>query len=171
VNSPRVTRPAIVVGLDDSPSALSALHWASAEAIRVGGNLRAVHALSWPFGAQPPGSPAEEPFIPEPLADVDAAYHASITAIFDSIHPRPDWILQFAAGDAGPVLVHQSEHAYMLVIGAPYHTGLGRLLVGSVAHYCVSHALCPVVAVPPDYKQLVEADRPPTAAAHLIRSE
>lgn len=146
-----MTRPAIIVGLDDSPSALSALRWAAREALRIGGNLWAVHALSWPFGAELPGRPGDEPFVPTSLGEIDAVYHASITAIFDSVQPRPDWILQFAHGDAGPVLVHQSEHAYALVIGAPYHTGLGRLLVGSVAHYCLSHALCPVVAVPADY--------------------
>jgi nucleotide-binding universal stress UspA family protein len=159
-----MTRPALVVGFDDSPSALSALRWAAAEALRIGGSLRAVHALSWPFGAELPDRPGDEPFEPTSLDEIDAVYHASITATFDSIHPRPDWILQFADGDAGPVLVRQSKHAYALVIGAPYHTGPGRLLVGSVAHYCLSHAVCPVVAVPAGYERLPKPTRLPSAA-------
>jgi nucleotide-binding universal stress UspA family protein len=34
------------------------------------------------------------------------------------------------------------------VVGTGEHTGVRRLLEGSVSHYCLSHAACPVVAVP-----------------------
>jgi hypothetical protein len=34
------------------------------------------------------------------------------------------------------------------VVGTREHVGLGRLLVGSISHYCLTHATCPVVAVP-----------------------
>ena len=34
------------------------------------------------------------------------------------------------------------------MVGTREHVGLGRLLTGSVSHYCLSHAGCPVVAVP-----------------------
>jgi nucleotide-binding universal stress UspA family protein len=64
------------------------------------------------------------------------------------VSPRPDWVLQFASGDTGPVLVRQSEDARLLVLGTREHVGLGRLVSGSVGHYCLSHAVCPVVAVP-----------------------
>ena len=64
------------------------------------------------------------------------------------VSPRPDWVLQFASGDTGPVLVRQSEDARLLVLGTREHVGLGRLVSGSVSHYCLSHAVCPVVAVP-----------------------
>ena len=70
--------------------------------------------------------------------EVDAVYRASITKIFDAVHPRPDWLMQFAEGDAGPVLVRQAERARLLVIGTPEHIGLGRLVAGSVGHYCLS---------------------------------
>jgi nucleotide-binding universal stress UspA family protein len=141
-------RTEIVVGLDDAPSAAAALRWAAAEAIRTDSTLRAVHALSWPFGVQPPDPKIAAAVEPMSHAEVDHVYRASITTMFDAVDPRPDWIIQFARGDAGPVLVHQSAHARALVIGTPYHVGLGRLVAGSVAHYCVSHALCPIVAVP-----------------------
>ena len=140
-------RNEIVVGLDDSPSGMAALQWAAAEAIRSHAVLRAVHALSWPFGVEH----ADGVLAGRQLsrAEVDVAYRASITRVFDAIQPRPDWIIQFAHGDPGPVLVRQSEKANALVIGTPSHVGLGRLLIGSVAQYCLSHASCPVVAVPP----------------------
>src|SRR3712207_6527228 len=139
-------RPEVVVGLDESDSARAALRWAADEAVRSGSGLRAVHALSWPFGAGT-GHP-ENPVRTLAFDDVDELYRSNILRIFDSVKPRPDWILQFARGDAGPVLVLQAQHAAMLVVGTPYHVGLGRLTTGSVAHYCLSHASCPVVAVP-----------------------
>ena len=137
----------IVVGLDDSTSSRAALRWASDHARPAGVVLRAVHALSWPFGVQGPdlNSEAERHLS---VDEVDARYRASITAVFDEINPRPDWLIQFARGDAGPVLVRQSRNASLLVIGTPEHVGLGRVIAGSVGHYCLSHATCPLVAVP-----------------------
>ena len=145
----------IVVGLDDSSSARAALRWASDHARRTGLVLRAVHVLSWPFGVRSPGldSVAERHLS---FDEVDARYRASMTAVFDEINPRPDWLIQFARGDAGPVLVRQSRNASLLVIGAPEHVGLGRLIVGSVGHYCLSHATCPLVAVPAGREPEVE---------------
>jgi nucleotide-binding universal stress UspA family protein len=139
-------RNELVVGLDDSPSGEAALQWAAAEAVRTKAVLRAVHALGWPFGAEPTDLSVAYHYLSH--EEVDEIYRASITRVFDAVHPRPDWILQFARGDAGPVLVHQSEQAIALVIGTPAHGWLGRLIAGSVAHYCLSHAGCPVVAVP-----------------------
>jgi nucleotide-binding universal stress UspA family protein len=141
-----VRRPEVVVGLDESDSARAALRWAADEATRSGSLLRAVHALSWPFGAE--YVDPETAVRPVSFAEVDELYQSNIMRIFNSVKPRPDWVLEFAQGDAGPVLVQQTAHAAMLVVGTPYHVGLGRLIVGSVAHYCLSHALCPVVAVP-----------------------
>jgi hypothetical protein len=43
---------------------------------------------------------------------------------------------------------HAAERAALSVVGTREHVGLGRLLSGSVSHYCLSHALCPIVAAP-----------------------
>jgi len=51
-------------------------------------------------------------------------------------------------GPPGPVLVQASENALMLVVGGRRRHALHRLLHGSVGHYCLNHATCPVVAVP-----------------------
>lgn len=138
-----MSRQEFLVGFDDSPSARSALRWAAAEAGRAHAPLRAVHVLSWPFGTYSAGIEAE--LTQEELHDL---YRASISRAFDSLGPGPDCVLQFARGDAGPVLVRQSWDAAALVVGMPEHVGLGRLLAGSVAQYCLAHARCPVVAVP-----------------------
>jgi nucleotide-binding universal stress UspA family protein len=86
---------------------------------------------------------------PQPSQDeIDDSYRSSITAVFEQVSPRPDWQLGFARGDAGPVLVREAKDAQLLVVGTREHVGLGRLLVGSISHYCLTHATCPVVAVP-----------------------
>jgi nucleotide-binding universal stress UspA family protein len=53
-------------------------------------------------------------------------------------------------GEAGRVLVSvASEAGDLLVVGTGRHGGLSRLLHGNVSRYCLAHARCPVLAVPP----------------------
>jgi nucleotide-binding universal stress UspA family protein len=138
----------IVVGLDDSPSGRAALDWAAEHARGVGAVLRAVHVLDWPYGLSSAGFPAPANFKELTREEIEDSYRRAITAVFDAVSPSPDWILQFASGDAGQVLVRESDGAGLLVLGTQEYVGLGRLLTGSVSHYCLGHASCPVVAVP-----------------------
>jgi nucleotide-binding universal stress UspA family protein len=114
----------IVVGLDDSPSSKLALQWAAQQAKSTDAVLRAVHVFSGELGD---------------------TYRQAIAAVFEAVSPRPNWVLEFLGGYSGEVLVRQSKDAQLLVVGTREH---GQRLVGSVCHYCVSHAVCPVVAVP-----------------------
>jgi nucleotide-binding universal stress UspA family protein len=144
-----MTNRAIVVGLDESSSSRAALEWAAKHARLTGRVLRAVHVLDWPYGLDEadvmPGRPTGRILTHEEIEDL---YRGRITRLFDELHPKPDWLMQFAQGEVGPALVHQAERAALLVVGTREHVGLGRLLSGSVSHYCLSHALCPIVAVP-----------------------
>jgi nucleotide-binding universal stress UspA family protein len=141
-------RNEIVVGLDESPSGKAALDWAAQQAKSTRAVLRAVHALDWPYGLSSAGFPSPMDVTNVTGEEIQESYRQAITAVFDAASPDPDWILQFASGDASQVLVRQSEDARLLVVGTREHVGLGRLLTSSVSHYCLSHALCPVVAVP-----------------------
>ena len=138
----------IVVGLEDSPSGKAALQWAAQQARSTGAVLRAVHALGWPYGASSPGSRHQINPMELTRGEIDASYRDAITAVFEAVSPGPDWVLEFVRGYAGEVLVRLSKSAELLVVGTREHVGLGRLLVGSVSHYCLRHAACPVVAVP-----------------------
>lgn len=140
----------IVVGLDDSPSAVAALDWAAAWARRTAKRLQAVHVLGWPNGYVPKDytAPPERHLT---YQEVDREYRASISRLFDKIDPEPGWHLEFAEGHPGKVLVQWSKDSELLVIGTQEMVGLGRLLMGSVSHYGLSHAVCPVVAVPAIY--------------------
>ena len=144
-----MTNSAIVVGLDESSSSRAALEWAANQAKLTGSVLRAVHVLDWPYGLDEAdvtaGRRTGRLLTHDEIEDL---YRGRITRIFDEVSPRPDWLIQFAHGEVGSVLVHQAEHAALLVVGTREHVGLGRLLTGSVSHYCLSHAVCPIVAVP-----------------------
>jgi nucleotide-binding universal stress UspA family protein len=138
----------IVVGLDTTPAAAEALRWAARYARAVGADLRAVHAYLW--------SEQEAVLLPTGLTVLDrSGAHPravqppdEVSRLFASVQPEASWTLQCFAGDPGPLLRQQSEEADLLVVGTGDHVGLGRLLVGSVSHYCLSRAKCPVVAVP-----------------------
>ena len=57
---------------------------------------------------------------------------------------------QVARGEFGPVLVDIADQPDdLLIIGTGRRAGLGRVLHRSVSRYCLAHAKCPVLAVPP----------------------
>ena len=96
---------------------------------------------------------------------VEASYREAVSAVWDSIQPELDWRLQFFGDEPGPALVRESARSAMLVIGTREHVGFGRILSGSVSHYCLSHARCPIVAVPSTHiAQWIETDQVPSAA-------
>jgi nucleotide-binding universal stress UspA family protein len=143
-----MTQNEIVVGLDDSPSGKAALRWAADQAIRRQAVLRAIHVLDWPYGPRDATFDAPRRNASRKFDEAQAAYLADITKVFDDISPRRDWLIRFAKGEPGPVLVRESRDSQALVIGTREHVGLGRLLSGSISHYCISHASCPVISVP-----------------------
>jgi nucleotide-binding universal stress UspA family protein len=57
---------------------------------------------------------------------------------------------QAVRGEPGPVLVEAAgQPDDLLIIGTGRRAGLGRVLHRSVSRYCLAHARCPVLAVPP----------------------
>jgi nucleotide-binding universal stress UspA family protein len=138
----------IVVGLHDSPPAKAALRWAAEQARVTGARLRAVSVVDWPLSVHADGRPILRAAGPGQYDEVGHDYRAMISAVFAEIDPPSDWVLEFEVGRAGNVLVRASEHARLLVVGTGEHVGLGKILLGSTSHYCLSHARCPVVAVP-----------------------
>ena len=138
----------IVVGLDVSPASHAALAWAASQARTTGASLRAVHVLPLPPGIWGVVSPSAARS--EVGRDrVEESYRNAVTAVWEMVHPEPGWELEFYNADPGTLLVAESTHAGLLVIGTREHVGWGRILNGSISHYCLSHAMCPVVAVPP----------------------
>jgi len=135
----------IVVGLDDSPSAGAALRWATEQSKLTGKPLRVVHA--WQLSAIEVAAASAEFW---EAAGADARARAS-RWVLDSLGgsaAEVRWVLDIVEGPPGPALVARSRGALLLVLGTREHTGLRRAVLGSVSHYCLTHADPPVVAVP-----------------------
>ena len=134
----------IVVGIDETPAGTAALRWAAKEAELRGSALTIVHA--WHIDA----SVAMAGTVPWADYEAEARDHAErcvAEAIGDDAagHHRTVEVIE---GAAGPTLVESSRNADMLVVGTRVHTGINRVLFGSVSHYCLTHAQTVVVAVP-----------------------
>ena len=135
----------IVIGLDLSSSARVALDWAAEQARATGRTLRAINVINASATYSMAMGGVAVPIEP---SEMDAPHRDAVAAIFKSVQPELGWQLKFFSGEAGPILVAESVGAAMLVVGTKEHVGIGRLMAGSVSHYCLSHAQCPVVAVP-----------------------
>lgn len=136
----------IVVGIDETPAGAAALTWAAHEAQLRGAELKIVHV--WQIDAAVAMAGAEVPWM---AYETDARSNAgrwvaeTIGAEDANGNPRPIEVIQ---GAPGPTLIEVSREAAMLVVGTHVHTGISRVLFGSVSHYCLTHAHGVVVAVP-----------------------
>lgn len=141
----------IVVGFDVSVPAQAALRWAATQARLTGEDLTVVHAV-FPWGTYL----AAGGYVPVMLPSDSIQDHERdlIEKLYAAVLPEPTWKLEYVSDDPGPALVAASRSASMLVIGTRAHTGWGRVLNGSVSHYCLSHAHCPVLAVPVEHRPL-----------------
>jgi nucleotide-binding universal stress UspA family protein len=140
----------IVVGVSGSPGSLQALRHAAALARAHDAPL--VPVLAW----TPPGGDLADRSHPSPyLRQVwrDAAWERLCEAFDLALGGVPADICcepDVVRGDPGDVLV---DVAYqpddVLVIGAGRRGPLARALCCRVSRYCLAHARCPVIAVPP----------------------
>jgi nucleotide-binding universal stress UspA family protein len=163
----------IVVGVDSSLEARRALAWAAAEARLRQAVLQVVHAyhsknLAAPvyFGSQHTRDAAVAatgaPSPPELSASVQrreafegavrSQAHELLEALVSELGETVSGVevRQTVVEDRHPAeaLVQLSADADLLVVGSRGHGGFSELLLGSVSHAAVLHAVCPVVVVP-----------------------
>jgi nucleotide-binding universal stress UspA family protein len=161
----------IVVGVDASPNARRALAWAAAEARLRQAVLQVVHAyhaknLGAPvyFGSQHTRDAAVGA-AGEPQPELTASVHRR-QAFEEAVRSQADELLEALLGELGKTvsgvevqrtvvdqhpaeaLVQLSVDADLLVVGSRGRGGFSELLLGSVSHAAVLHAVCPVVVVP-----------------------
>jgi nucleotide-binding universal stress UspA family protein len=139
------SRREIVVGLDDSPAAAAALRWAADQAQLTERPMRVVHAWQLSSFEQAAGS---RQYVEAALADARARATRWVLEALGTTAAEVRWSLDIVDGGPGQVLVERSRDALLLALGTREHTGLRRTILGSVSHYCLSHAVVPVVAVP-----------------------
>jgi nucleotide-binding universal stress UspA family protein len=120
-----------VVGVDGSEHGIRAWRWAVDEARRTGDAVTVVAAWSQDVAAPPS----------VPRAQLDAELAGE---------PDPPPITyELVEAEPGEALVRAARHARLLVVGTHGYGPVRSALVGSVSRYCIGHATCPVVVVPP----------------------
>ena len=140
----------IIVGTCGSPGSLRALRYARDLAASSDAVLVPVHA--W----VPPGGDMADRRAPNPVLRKvwqEAAWQrlwASVEAAFGGPPDGVEMSPVVVRGIAGEVIVGVARQLDdVIVVGAGRRGSLARLCHGQVARYCVAHAACPVLAVPP----------------------
>jgi nucleotide-binding universal stress UspA family protein len=141
----------LVVGVSGSPGSLTALVRAAGEARRRGAELWPVHA--W----EPPGgelaarrSPAAAVMVPEWERLARERLLGALRDVFGSTDCGLPGQALVARGAPGRALVQiAGREDDVIVVGAGRRGRLQRALWPSVGRYCLAHATCPVLAVPP----------------------
>jgi nucleotide-binding universal stress UspA family protein len=141
----------VVVGVSASPGCLPALRYAESIARRNDAPLVAVHA--W---VPPSGELAEQRFPSPPClrqAWKEAAHQRLREALDAAWGGGPAGLalrLMVIRGEPGPALINVASFTGdLLVVGAGRRGRMARIWHGRVGRYCLAHAFCPVLTVPP----------------------
>lgn len=157
----------IVVGIDGSPGARTALHWAADEAARTGLPLVLLAVVPPTMYSVVPELGITPPVAPE----VPPAYVADTLTEVAERWPTVDLTTETVVDGASQALVRASEDAALVVVGAHGRSALGRLLLGSVSQHVAAHAHCPAVVVRGTAREgapvAVGVDGSPASAAAL----
>jgi nucleotide-binding universal stress UspA family protein len=137
----------IVVGVDGSECAEKALAEAIREAQLRAGHLRVICAWQLPTSAYGMGG-----FVPTLDEATTDAFRQSAQTVVDASLERAKQAGiacdgKAVEGQAAALLLKESEHASLVVVGNRGHGGFGSLLLGSVSQQVVHHAHCPVLVV------------------------
>jgi len=160
----------IIVGVHGSPGSLQALRFAADEARQRNVPLLAVTA--W---IPPGGDLAERRHSSPYLRKIwrEAAWEQLWAAFDAGLGGMPGDLrveTQAVRGETGPVLVEAAgQPDDLLVIGTGRRARFGRMMRKSVSRYCVAHARCPVLAVPPS--ALMDEMSHPLHSWHVRRHE
>jgi nucleotide-binding universal stress UspA family protein len=140
----------VVVGVSGSLSSLAALHRAVAEARRRDAVL--VPVLAWtPVGGEAAYRRSPCPALLREWEN--AACRRMDTAFEQAFGGYPEGMRiqgRVVRGDAGQALVRTADRPDdLLVVGTGRRGRLRRMFHGAVSRYCLAHARCTVLAVPP----------------------
>lgn len=139
---PATERGRVVVGVDGSEHAATALGWAVEEARLRGAALEVVHAWQVPYAA-------EFTFVGDAY---DAAQRSAVALVDEMLVAAgldPDDVVRTVVqGSPVLALTDAGGGADLVVVGSRGRGGFAGLLLGSVSHQVSRHAERPVVVVP-----------------------
>jgi len=132
----------IVVGIDGSEPAASALRWAVAEAKLRHCRLRVIHGYQTPLVTMD--------MTGEALSAMEEASRQILADVVGGLRAEaPELEVETSSCPAGgaEALVEASQGAELVVVGNRGRGGFAGVLLGSVSTQVVHHAACPVVVV------------------------
>jgi nucleotide-binding universal stress UspA family protein len=138
----------VIVGIQESIAGLRALRLAVAETRQRGAVLHAVRVrrpvpLASGTGVALPPS--------ESVCEAQDEVFQAFAAAMGRVPADIEVFIIVKDGEPGAALTaHADRDDDLLVVGVGRRGLVRRLFSGSVARYCLSHAACPVLAVPPD---------------------
>ena len=135
---------ALVVGIDGSEGALTAVRWASRVARERNLGLRLVHALP----ELPPPYPRGDPTF-EQIQQAVGARGERMLAEARAVASGTGVETVVRSDRPAEALLAEAEGAAMIVLGTPGLRPLGRVLLGSVSVALAAHAPCPVALIRP----------------------
>lgn len=142
-----ITRRPVVVGVDRSDTGLAAVQYGADLASRRKLPLRVMHAFE-------PSQYAVHAVVQGPL-NVEAVLRKSAQRLLDdtlevlsAVYPDLEVQALLEEGSETEMLLRESEHADSIVLGSRGVGGFADLVIGSTTLHVVSHARCPVIAVP-----------------------
>lgn len=141
----------IIVGVDGSANARSALHWAMKEAAvrQEPLTVLTIHEVAASFWTHHPITlPIDEALLENARV---AAADLVDKAAADLGESKPAVTVKAVNGFAAHELIEASKGANLIVVGArggAHSGGLAHMPLGSVSNKVLHHAQCPVVVVP-----------------------
>jgi len=137
--------PRVVVGVDGSQTARSALRWALDEARLRHAAVDVVHAWQMPYRNGYPVSMLELP-----AADLEKGARRLLDGAVGGADTTgvKDVESILVCDSPARALLDTAKDADLLVVGSRGHGGFAGLLLGSVGQKVLHHATCPVVIIP-----------------------
>ncbi len=138
--------PAILVGVDGSPSSVAAVGWAARDAALHNLPLSLVHVLAPPVVMTFPETPMP-PGYTEWQQEQGERHLREAVKVAEACDAALRIEAETVIGSTVPTLVDSSRDAARLVVGSRGHGLLRRSLLGSVSSSLVRHAHCPVAVI------------------------
>jgi nucleotide-binding universal stress UspA family protein len=140
----------VIVGTSGSPGSLQALRYA--DGLARAHDAALIPVIAW----QPPGGDRSYRVAPSPEQRQEwqrlaaRQLHDALVAVWGEVPHDPLVEPHVEHGPAGWVLVNLAcRPDDVLVVGAGRRGALGRIAFSRVSRYCLAHAQCPVLAIPP----------------------
>jgi nucleotide-binding universal stress UspA family protein len=139
-------RSKVVVALDDSESALTALAWGCHYAELAHADVEAVHV--WGYPVPGPRTGISEPYEAMQIEALETLRN-QISRFSEQHRPAVGIHARVVEGSVVDELVDASHTAALVVVGRRSRHSLGPLALGSVSRGVAERAACPVVVVHP----------------------